>query len=963
MATVTLAATGAWSGRSRRPADTFAITPQQFWDVPFERTPNIPLAGDADGDGHADLLSVATTAPGVIEMMRTSPLGKPIERRVVLDGFGSNAIGAACGPFAGKAAAVLGIFADGSVRLAWGITPGAAQLQHNSVVAQIPQALIPKAPVRVATGDFEGNGRSDALALSGDGGLLLLRNKTQADSEPSFEAIPLTTRLLGSRQFAAGVFAGNDEAQCVYLLDSGTLKRAFVSVGSGLARLERETAIGDFSPDEHLAVGRFRGKKVADILIGRHLLSGGNPGSETTLGGVPDDDTAKKDGTWLAADIDGNGKDDLIRFRNEPGAFGGLDTYVHFSYDASDAAPGYFCSSNDGLPDIWKTGKIKPAGLDLGAMGCRVGHRDLIVQLDRFDNIDEGALRGNMDRAAKYYASLPIQTPDGTHGISVHFIYGKPIPVSDHDKIDGNLSLLYRNRGYVGVMHACIAARDGGGATANGCRGPSWFDGGWPTFIHEMGHQLDLRHDGYYVPTTPGFPSLTGCALYPSLMSYTYSYSLNDNPDDIGYSDGARASFHVNELHLSEHLPFPIDTVKFLAGGPYHFKIKPDASGKGTLVDWNWNGIFGEEDVCADINYSHGADFGPRYDIAKCQTAPALVAQVVQGNGKNPRILIFYGRDSHLFMRVWLGADRDADGAKWSDEYLAGEGVSGDPTGVTMGSGITWACFSTPHGIVLRSVSLDADDKPSFGDPVLIPHTELAEATVAAFGDRLAILVWRGPRQHVGLFLGSVFGQKVHLTPREMSLDMFSEVPVGAAAGASTRSGPTLWVARIDGSLNKGHTEAVQFALGADNELAVQQRRLLDGTYAPHRMTLLWQMEAGMQPDGRLYQFTGGQVQQGRLWSEQYMTMNVPYPDIGGGWLVRRYDQPDFTSLSAPGACFYDNNIIYAVRVHSDDPNANDVLGVGFYGNGATAMPMGDFDDYGHIRDIGLSHSIAELSL
>ena len=89
--------------------------------------------------------------------------------------------------------------------------------------------------------------------------------------------------------------------------------------------------------------------------------------------------------------------------------------------------------------------------------------------------------------------------------------------------------------------------------------------------------------------------------------------------------------------------------------------------------------------------------------------------------------------------------------------------------------------------------------------------------------------------------------------------------------------------------------------------------------------------------------------------SEQYIAMNVPYPEIGCGWLVRRFFQPDFTSASAPGACLYNGNIVYAVRRHDD------TLWVYFYGNGATSTPMGDFDDIGHVRDVGLSHSLREV--
>ncbi len=90
--------------------------------------------------------------------------------------------------------------------------------------------------------------------------------------------------------------------------------------------------------------------------------------------------------------------------------------------------------------------------------------------------------------------------------------------------------------------------------------------------------------------------------------------------------------------------------------------------------------------------------------------------------------------------------------------------------------------------------------------------------------------------------------------------------------------------------------------------------------------------------------------------------MNIPYKEIGGGWLYRRYYQPDFASRSAPAACLYAGNIVYAVRLYDGNPDRNDTLTLSFYGNGATPTPMGDFDDISHIRDYGLSRSIREVA-
>ena len=91
------------------------------------------------------------------------------------------------------------------------------------------------------------------------------------------------------------------------------------------------------------------------------------------------------------------------------------------------------------------------------------------------------------------------------------------------------------------------------------------------------------------------------------------------------YSEGALSSLVLNERHLSERLPFPRRKVEFLAMSPYQYRLEPSRDGRATLIDWNWNGILGEENVVADINYDHGTDFASQYDVGRADAAPVLV--------------------------------------------------------------------------------------------------------------------------------------------------------------------------------------------------------------------------------------------------------------------------------------------------------------------------------------------------
>jgi len=938
----------AFAGQTKGAPDTFGMTPPQFWRTAFGKSPWIPLAGDADGDGHADLLMIGPDGDSRIEISRTSPIGKPFVSSVARNTMGNGLVAAACGAFlhGSKSADVLAVFEDGSVRVAWGMTPGADTYPHLSDVCKIAGESIPKAPCRSAVADFAGDGNPDVLILDREGKLLLIRAAIGQDGHTYFTPLRISNRLLGVRQFSAGVLATNQRGQCVWIDNAGDVWRALVEVTrDGRASLGSATRITSASPDDHIAVGRFRGRKSADLLVGQRLLTGGDPTATVLLTGIPPTSVTKDDEAWVVADLVGNGKDDLIRHCRLKQRFGGDDVYVHFAYDSTDPAKGYYCSADDGLLDLWKMGNMKPGGIDLAALGCKVGRRDVIVEIERFDNDPFDNLKANMDHVVRYFASLPISNPDGTTGIAVHMTYGRPWPIGKKDELWKHFDDTFPPKAHRGVVHSVFCC-NGGPLVSRFNSDLSHSNLGWKEFLHEFGHQLDLYHDGFH-PNLSGLPNDSGGALYPSLMSYFYSYSLDGDGDKVGYSDGSLASLQVDQRHLSERLPFPISKVHFLSDMPFGFKIKPSADGKSTLVDWNWNGIFGDEDVSADISNSQGIDPGPLWKVAKADTAPELVV-----HGDRP--LLVYGRNSGVAARTWIGNNKDTEGPRWSDEGTdMNAGLAGDPTAAYLGDQTTWVAYPTAKGTVLRSVTVGAGGRPSFGEPNLVPATSRAQPTLAAIGGRLALLLWRNKTWKVGLRMITVEGSRLTVAG-ERTLDIVSDVPVGAVAGPIGSEGPSLWVGRIqsDGFDHGGLTEVVRFVLGSSERIAY--RAWLGGTYARHRMTLLWRKEAGILPEGRVFMLSGGTGEQDA--QQQFLAMNIPYPDVGNGWLYRRIQLPDFTSASAPGACFFQGDILAAFRHPGDD-----AVNVVFYCTGATPRPLGDFDDIGHIRDYGLSRSIREV--
>ena len=80
-------------------SDTFSMTGPQFWRTPFGESPWIPLAGDADGDGHADLIAVGPEGESRVEIARTSALGKPFGSNIARKSLGSRPLANACDLF------------------------------------------------------------------------------------------------------------------------------------------------------------------------------------------------------------------------------------------------------------------------------------------------------------------------------------------------------------------------------------------------------------------------------------------------------------------------------------------------------------------------------------------------------------------------------------------------------------------------------------------------------------------------------------------------------------------------------------------------------------------------------------------------------------------------------------------------------------------------------------------------
>jgi len=946
----------------------------------------VALAGDVDGDGRADFIGFYPPDEGIIDLMRTSALGKPCFAVQAQKGFGSDGLTAIAADFAGSGkVGVLVVLPEGAVRILHGWQPQDQTFARNDLAATLPPEQIPKSPVQSVAGDFDGDGWRDALWVDGTGRMLLLRNVGKGEDPPRFEPCPIAGVWPHLRRLAAGRLRGQGGAELVWLDRSGGVFRAALRrLPSGSARLEALRLITTASPEAGLAVGHFRGLPRADILVGARLLPGGKARQAVHLSNLPAGEQAKGDYAWIAADFDGDGRDDLMRAQRSGDRFDGDHVYLHHAFTGSEIAGAPFADADrDGLLNAWETGRVKPGGLDLPALGCTPRHRDVIVELQRFADVPEDKLRAEMERVVKYYASLPLENLDGTPGIALHVIYREPMPVEEVSKPWWELGEKYHPAAHRGITHWMQVSMGGGGQSGEMAdRGSCGFHGFYATFLHEFGHQLGLDHTGHWGPAW--------CPIYPSLMNYAYNYQFNGKGEDIRYSDGRLARVVLQERNLSERLPLPLEQVAFLAGPPYRYRLQPAPDGAGTWIDWNWNGVFGEEGIAADINYGYSTTGGLRHTIGKTYTAPALVAHGSPSTEGPARLLLFCGQlpagaplppadatakqpslspeqPGRLCLRLWQGTDPETEAAKWSEEIpVEPQDVTGDPS-AAFGSGATWVAYPTLAGVKVRRITLDPAGFPQIGEACWIPESQGVQPTLTPFAGGLALLLWRGPQTPVGFRFLTVQDGAVLVGP-ETALGFASTMPVGAAAGALEGASPSLWVGltqdQDEGRPNRWQVR--RFVLTPEGSLQQVHQEWIGGEKGGERgssrVLLLWEPNEALGPDGQLYFLACGLFGSGTPWSCHYIAMRIADKTINGGWLTRRYYDEWTQSRSAPGACFFGGDIALAVRwfgnVHGTE---NDNLFVAFFGRGIESKPMGDFNDLRHLGDYGLVRSIPNV--
>ena len=174
-------------GAAKGADEKFRLSAPRCWWGDWAQPPWIPLVGDADGDGRADLVAVEPPG-GTISVERTSPLGKWVQDPEPNIRFGNDVVAAAVGPFTGDAAdELLALGRDGSLRLAFGMKRGTRTYTRVERVGEVPAADLPMSVARALSADINHDGRIDVLVPRGDGRLLVLLNRPGDGGRPRFD--------------------------------------------------------------------------------------------------------------------------------------------------------------------------------------------------------------------------------------------------------------------------------------------------------------------------------------------------------------------------------------------------------------------------------------------------------------------------------------------------------------------------------------------------------------------------------------------------------------------------------------------------------------------------------------------------------------------------------------------------------------------------------------------------------
>lgn len=280
-----------------------------------------------------------------------------------------------------------------------------------------------------------------------------------------------------------------------------------------------------------------------------------------------------------------------------------LDDVAEASLGTDPAEPD---TDHDGIPDGWEV--LGHEGVAFQTLGAGPRHKDLFVELDVQEFTDATGFHTArpspivLSALTAFYASLDVPNPDGQNGVALHVIEDSVLPSTfvctngsfDGDEAPGNF--LFReafhkvavcpksySHGFADIVGRIIHmdVQEADADASNDLTDHAAWEW-YGLFLHEMGHNLSLRHGG--------FENLNYKPNYPSLMNYafpTWDPALNFTNATQRLSHGGLPI--VDECALVEAGQFPtVDAgaaAFLLAYTPLPWTVAANGD-----VDWNHDG-------------------------------------------------------------------------------------------------------------------------------------------------------------------------------------------------------------------------------------------------------------------------------------------------------------------------------------------------------------------------------------
>lgn len=588
-------------------------------------------------------------------------------------------------------------------------------------------------------------------------------------------------------------------------------------------------------------------------------------------------------------------------------------------------------TDGDGLLDGWEVHGL-PRGVagpdDADSSPLSPTRQDVIVAVNAYSQLGAAAVRTEIEKSKRLYAQLGTKNPDGSTGITVHYRFGPDVPEPEQGSWwDVGARCLEPDAR--GLMHWMQVGPGGGGqAQETGDMGGS--GNHWAAFAHEVGHQLSLSHTGDSAPAW--------CPLYPSMMSYAFTYSFAGDGNAVHFSDGRFASVELREDALSERLPFAAAELDYLTKWPFRFPVKDDGNG-GSLIDWNQNGVFDEGTVTADINYGGSTNAGIRRYTDLIGAAPALGYV-----GDTCYLVQLDQTQSTISVRAYQGDE------KWGDaRAIPNSATHFDPVFVP---GPDWGCVFFKQQSGWYAARFNATE---IKDPVFLPDLPTSELSGVAVGPRLLLVLRHDDDRLETRWLE--WGDAPAVKPGE-PLETRSQVPPGVAV--DPKDGRIAMVTSYPNSHGAKMCMRVTM-LSVQGDLVREGETLWTRGEASGN-SCATRPAVGYTTGGELDIFHTAWPAPNGLMSA-WRTRRVGNAALDEGWLTAMmYDE---WTLTRVGVAFADGpqGAIYAFRWDAGEYGEVHMNHLGLCHNalGIDAEPMRDFDDGAKISLWGIRHSILNM--